>query len=62
MIMHANPLASRLIGNPSHLSLRACFWLVFGLGLTTLALSTSSFLNDRAPLIISNPNPNLQHG
>ncbi len=44
-----NPLLTRLIGKPSWLSARACFWLAFGLGVLSLSVSARLFLADRNP-------------
>ena len=41
----SNPLVVRLVGKSNWLSLRACFWLAFGLGITGLILSAWMFLN-----------------
>src|SRR3990172_4804187 len=44
-----NPLLTRLTSKPSRLSARACFWLAFGLGVSTLLVSVQLFLADHNP-------------
>ncbi|MBI3241948.1 MAG: hypothetical protein HYZ49_06610 [Chloroflexi bacterium] len=46
MTLFTNPLLTRLTAKPSRLSARVCFWLAFGLGVSTLLVSTQLFLAD----------------
>lgn len=49
MTLITNPLLTRLTARPSRLSARACFWLAFGLGVSTLLVSVQLFLADHNP-------------